>query len=188
MNNLKKIILIGLTFLIYGVTYAQTTNKMLYELPEPGKFRNIDWGTPLDSFYIDGKKIELKKHERNTLTESFEYDFWENVYTIPNDDMTIGAAEMERIYYVFDEKDRLYRIAMYGSGENYFDIGFILRSKFGNPNEVTYLDGEKSKTWTVGDVDFVLTNIHLNKHFELTIFSNWRDDVELLKNLQSSDF
>lgn len=152
------------------------------------QFRNLPWGMPLDNFYVNGEKVTLKEHKRKTTTDTFPYDFKDNVYTLPKDKMTIGAAKLQRIYYVFDKKDRFNKVVLYGEGSNYADIDFILRHKFGKADYIETLDGVKVKNWNVGDVDFMLRDLHLQGHFELVILGNWRSDKDFLKNLSVRDF
>lgn len=152
------------------------------------KFRNIKWGSHIDSFYVNGQKKKLEKHKSKADTPTFSYERSDHAYTIPNDKLTIGAAEFNKILYILDDNKRLNRIVMYGDGADYYDIDFILRHKYGAAHEVQYLDTEKVKTWNVGEVDFVLTNILLDGYFEFAIIGNWKTDAEYYKNISADDF
>ncbi len=179
---LKYFLVLFTSLLIFNVdAYAQYNNHRK-------KFRNIKWGSHIDSFYVKGQKKKLEKHEPKEDTPTFNYERTDHAYTIPNDDMSIGAAEFEKILYVVDNNKRLNRIVMYGKGADYYDIDFILRNKYGAAHEVQYLDTEKVKVWNVGDVDFILTNVLLDGYFEFAIIGNWKSDADHFKNISVEDF
>ena len=141
-------------------------------------FRNIFWGTPIDSVWRDGKKIEFLK-DRNSLIK--------NAYYISSDDMTIGAVKLDKILYIFNEEDRFYKVFLQGNINEKEDMKFILTYKFGDFRNESFVDDSHIMQWLVKDVTFTLKEINKSR-FELTIESSWQASENYKKNTSVDDF
>lgn len=143
-------------------------------------FREIEWGAHIDSVFIDGEKINFVKIPE--ATES-------NSYKIPKDKMKIGTVELEKLHYIFNEKDRFKKVFMQGEKDYLSDMEFILSYKFGKPSTVRNLGYVKLKEWTVGNVVFTLSAFSNKRDiFTVTIESNWEQGERYRENMKVDDF
>jgi hypothetical protein len=141
-------------------------------------FRNIFWGTPLDSVWRDGKKIEFTK-DRNSLIK--------NAYYIAGDDMFLGAVKLDRVLYIFNDENRFYKVFIQGNLEQAEQMRFILTYKFGDFRNESWVDDSHIMQWLVKDVTFTLKEINKSR-FELTIESSWQASEDYKKNTSVDDF
>lgn len=141
-------------------------------------FRNIFWGTPKDSIYRDGKKLEFIK-DRNSLLK--------NAYYLQNDDPMLGAVKLDRVLYIFNDENRFYRVFLQGSLDQVEQMRFILTYKFGDFRNESYVDDSHIMQWLVKDVTFTLKEIN-KARFELTIESSWQASEDYKKNTSVDDF
>lgn len=141
-------------------------------------FRNIFWGTPKDSIFRDGKKLDFQK-DRNSLMK--------NAYTIPNDDLTIGAVKLDKILYIFNDENRFNKVFLSGSMEQAEQMKFILTYKFGDFRNESFVDDSHIMQWLIKDVTFTLKEINKSR-FELTIESSWQVGEDYKKNTSVDDF
>lgn len=168
MKHLFSIIFIAASLALV----AQETEKSITQ------FRNIPWGAPKDSVYVDGKKIEFLK-DKNALAP--------NTYYISNDDMTIGNVRLTRVSYIFNDENRFYKALLEGPKEDAAQTAFILQYKFGPHKNESRVDGVNYKQWQVKDVTFTLGEYDRVK-FELKIESNWQATEAYKKNTSVDDF
>ncbi len=141
-------------------------------------FRNIFWGTPVDSVWRDGKKIEFTK-DRNSLIK--------NAYYIQGDDMFLGAVKLDRVLYIFNDENRFYKVFIQGNLEQAEQMRFILTYKFGDFRNESWVDDSHIMQWLVKDVTFTLKEINKSR-FELTIESSWQASEDYKKNTSVDDF
>ena len=142
------------------------------------EFRKIFWGTSKDSCYRDGKKLDFQR-DKNSIIK--------NAYSIPGDDMTIGAVKLDKVLYIFNEDNRFYKVFLQGTMEQAEQMKFILTYKFGDFRNESYVDDSHIMQWIVKDVTFTLKEINKSR-FELTIESNWQASEIYKKNTSVSDF
>lgn len=141
-------------------------------------FRKIYWGAPKDSISRDGKRIDFQK-DRNSLIK--------NAYTIPNDDLTIGAVKLDRVLYIFNDENRFNKVFLTGSMEQAEQMKFILTYKFGDFRNESFVDDSHIMQWLIKDVTFTLKEISKSR-FELTIESSWQKGEDYKKNTSVDDF
>ncbi len=141
-------------------------------------FRNIFWGSPIDSVWRDGKKIEFTK-DKNSLIK--------NAYSVSGDDMLIGAVKLDKVLYIFNEEDRFYKVFLQGSMDQTEQMKFILTYKFGDYRNESFVDDSHIMQWLVKDVTFTLKEI-AKARFELTIESSWQASEDYKKNTSVDDF
>ena len=141
-------------------------------------FRNIFWGTPIDSVWRDGKKLEFVK-DRTSLIK--------NSYYISGDDMLIGAVKLEKALYVFNDEKRFYKVFLQGDLDQQEEMKFILNYKFGDFRNESFVDDSHIMQWLVKDVTFTLKEINKSR-FELTIESSWQASENYKKNTSVDDF
>lgn len=141
-------------------------------------FRNVFWGVPKDSVYIDGKKVEFLR-DKNALTP--------NTFYISNDDMTLGNVRLTRINYFFNEENRFFKVLLEGPKEDAAQMAFILQYKFGPHKSESRVDEVNYKQWKIKDVTFTLGEYDHVK-FELKIESSWQATEAYKKNTTVEDF
>jgi len=141
-------------------------------------FRNIFWGTKIDSVWRDGKKLEFQK-DRNSLIK--------NAYSLAGDDPMIGAVKLDRVLYIFNEENRFYKVYLQGNVEQSEQMKFILTYKFGDFRNESYVDDSHIMQWLVKDITFTLKVINKSR-FELTIESSWQASEDYKKNTSVNDF
>ncbi len=141
-------------------------------------FRKIYWGAPKDSISRDGKKVDFQK-DRNSLIK--------NAYTIPNDDLTIGAVKLDRVLYIFNDENRFNKVFLTGSMDQAEQMKFILTYKFGDFRNESFVDDSHIMQWLIKDVTFTLKEISKSR-FELTIESSWQKGEDYKKNTSVDDF
>ncbi len=141
-------------------------------------FRKIFWGSSRDSVYRNGKKLEFVK-DKNAMIK--------NAYSIPGDDMTIGAVKLDKVLYIFNDDSRFYKVFLQGSIDQVEQMKFILTYKFGDYRNESYVDDSHIMQWLVKDVTFTLKEITKSR-FELTIESNWQASADYKKNTSVDDF
>jgi hypothetical protein len=168
---MKKLLVAGL-LLAFGFSGFSAENQQVLD------FRNIFWGTKLDSVWRDGKKLEFVK-DKNSLIR--------NAYYISCDDMTIGAVKLDKVLYIFNEEARFYRVFLQGPGGQLEDMKFILTYKFGDFRNESFVDDTHIMQWLIKDVTFTLREVGKSR-FELTIESSWEAGEEYKKNTSVDDF
>lgn len=168
---MKKLALVALVLFTGVVAFSQGSRVT--------GFRNLVWGTHLDSAMRDGKPVKFKKDR-----EAKEA----NAYMIPGEEMKIGAAKLNSINYFFNEDDRFNRVVAYGDTTYYADMSFIVRHKFGSPTERQLEGTLEILTWREGDVSLRLTKDTKNKLFSFSIKSNWDRSKSLMTNMRVKDF
>ncbi len=168
---MKKLLLFfSLTAMAYSGFSAESEGVL--------DFRNIFWGTPKDSVWRDGKKLEFIK-DRTSLIK--------NAYYIAGDDLTIGAVKLDKVLYIFNEENRFYRVFLQGPVEQEEEIKFILTYKFGDFRNESFVDDSHIMQWLVKDVTFTLKEVNKSR-FELTIESSWQASENYKKNTSVDDF
>jgi len=158
--------------LFFFVAFSQNDEKNVTQ------FRNIPWGAPKDSIYVNGKKLDFTK-DKNALTK--------NTYYVVNDDMTIGNVRLTRVNYIFNDDDRFVKVLLEGPKEDAEQMRFILDYKFGAFKNESRVDNVSYKQWLVKDVTFTLGVYDFLK-FEARIESNWQASEAYKKNISVDDF
>ncbi len=176
---MKRIFIFLFTVFVFGgVVLGQDKD---HKEKVPG-FRFIKWGAKLDSVYKNGEKVEFVQVKGQDKPEV------PNVYKIPDDDMTIGAAQLKQIHYYFNEENEFYSVRIIGSKEYIEDMSFILRHKFGSPMQVEKNGSTRTQQWNIDNVEFTLVNSFDSPDFILTISSNWEKIESYRKNTSVKDF
>ncbi len=168
---MKKFIMI-----LLAVTIAYSSFGQADKIPG---FRDIEWGSKLDSTYLDGAKV---------VFESAKTPKDPRAYVIKGDKMSIGNAVLSNVYYTFNEEGRFYKVTAIGSKKGLTDINFILRHKFGDALSTTSEGGVRMKEWAIGKVRFTLLNPNDSSDFTLLIISDWNAIEAYRKNTSVKDF
>ena len=163
-----------LAFSLLGMAYSGFSAESEAVLD----FRNIFWGTPKDSVFRDGKKLDFIK-DKNSLIK--------NAYQLNNDDLTIGAVKLEKVLYIFNEENRFQKVFLQGTMDQTEQMKFILTYKFGDFRNESFIDDTHIMQWFVKDVTFTLKEI-AKARFELTIESSWQASEDYKKNTSVDDF
>jgi hypothetical protein len=141
------------------------SSNSLQNVPD---FRNIKWGSNLDSVYVNDSKINFVK--------TFEIND-PNAYVIADDDMDIGTVKLDKLYYIFTPENRFVKVLMIGSRIQLADMKYILSYKFGEPS-VMDLDNGLQRHWMIDDVRVVLKDIP-----DASIFTvEFTSDFEMAEN------
>jgi hypothetical protein len=141
-------------------------------------FRNIFWGVSKDSCYRDGKKVKFEK-DRSTLIN--------NAFFITGDPTNIGAVNLDKVLYIFNDGGKFYKVFLQGSVDQAEQMKFILTYKFGEFKNQSYVDDSRIMQWLVKDVTFTLKVVEKSR-FELTIESSWQASEDYKKNTSVDDF
>lgn len=141
-------------------------------------FRNIYWGAKLDSIYRDGQKIEFIKERTMNL---------KNAFVLKGDAMNVGNVRLNKLIYIFNDENRFVKVYSEGPKEDFEQMKFILKYKFGEPVNERTLDGVTMYQWLVRDVTFTLKQYEFLR-FELIIESSWQDAEAYKKNTSVKDF
>lgn len=141
-------------------------------------FRNIYWGAKLDSIYRDGQKIEFIKERTMNL---------KNAFVLKGDVMNIGNVRLNKLIYIFNDENRFVKVYSEGPKEDFEQMKFILKYKFGESVNERTLDGVTMYQWLVRDVTFTLKQYEFLR-FELIIESSWQDAEAYKKNTSVKDF
>jgi hypothetical protein len=169
---MKKISFVLLMVAISLSAIAQETNVT--------SFRNMPWGAYKDSMYVKGRKIEF-------VRDKSSYPNTKNVYTIPNDDMSIGNVKLNKICYIFNDDNRLTKVYLEGPKDQAEQMKFILEYKFGEHKNESKVDNVTYKQWLVKAVTFTLGEYDALK-FEVKIESNWQASEAYKMNTSVDDF
>jgi len=170
-KTMKKFIFLFSILCIASSAFSAESDAVL-------DFRNIFWGVKKDSCWRDGKKLDFAQDRQSLLPRA---------YSIPNDDMMIGAVKCDRILYLFNDEDRFYKVFLQGSPDQAETMKFILTYKFGDFKNESFVDDSHIMQWLVKDVTFTLKEISKSR-FELTIESNWQASESYKKNTSVDDF
>ena len=118
-------------------------------------FRGMTWGVTRRNARINGQPVELQFSEK-VGDKSY--------YIRPAENNSIGTAEMDLIYYVFDKDGRFESFIMEGKPGGLEDMMFILENKFGKHNKVQtastyrgliwYLKGAEVKLYMMANDDY----------------------------------
>ncbi|MBP7477081.1 MAG: hypothetical protein KA797_01050 [Chitinophagales bacterium] len=141
-------------------------------------FRDIFWGSTLDSTYKGENKVDFK-FDKEQKEEKY--------YTLDNEDMTIGSVTMKKIYYIFDKENRFTKVLMEGDKKDVQAMNFILEFKYGKPLNEEKTDEIEYYEWLVKGVKVILAEHSVNK-FEVVISNNMEAIENYKKNTHVEDF
>lgn len=141
-------------------------------------FRDIVWGTSLDSVYVDGTRMQFIRTK--------ESDF-ENSYELFNDKKAIGNVELQTVQYIFNEDNRFYKVFLEGRKDQVDEMAFILEYKFGGADNSWKVEDIEYTQWIIADVTFTLAEHKFHK-FDLVIESDWQAAEAYRKNTSVEDF
>ncbi|MDX1666287.1 MAG: hypothetical protein R3350_03615 [Saprospiraceae bacterium] len=143
-------------------------------------FRGLQWGTHVDSVTIHGEEVEMELYTTTDMNK-------EKLYRLEEEDLTIGTAELNDIYYVFDDQDRFFRVIINGKADYNEDMEFILQNKFGPADMRFRKNGKFVRNWTLKDVSLIFEESR-TKDFTVIIESD-RDERDFYQiNTQVDDF
>lgn len=162
--------LLILTFTIAFSAFSQNQERIT-------DFREIYWGTSLDSTYRSGYQVNFQKDKTSPEDKA---------YTIPGDNMKIGSVELNRVNYIFNSDKKLYKILLEGPKEQSDYMTFIIEHKFGKYDEET-IDDTKLRTWSVKDVTITMY-LHEFRDFQVFFESDWEAAEAYEKNTHVQDF
>lgn len=185
---MKKYLLIVLAFTALASTAvaqngaknkkAAPTATETYSLPG---FRDILWGTHIDSVFVDGVKLTFEK--------STQYnDKSKNAYFIANDDMMVGTVVLKTLYYVFNNNDRFIGVIMTGESKQFGEMKYILLNKFGQPTKEEDAVSGKQYYWNIDDVRISLVNESINQLFTVDFTSDYELSESKKVNRNVDDF
>lgn len=106
-------------------------------------FRGIDWGTARSAFDFEENLIS------KGATESSTY------YERDGEDLTIGTAMLENIFYVFDDRERFYKVVLNGTSQYNEDMEYILLQRFGKPDKRFRKNAKFVRMWNIGKVNII---------------------------------
>ena len=157
-----------------------TTSGFTQEKAKVTDFRSIGWSTHKDSVFRSGEKVNFIEVENGVE---------KNAYRIPNDDMTIGTVEFDKLHYIFNENDRFKKVFMQADQTYLADMEFILNYKFGKPDKVQNLGYVSIKNWNLENSTFTLSKFKNNRDiFTLSLKSQWERSANYEENINVDDF
>lgn len=141
-------------------------------------FRDIFWGSPIDSTYRDGEKVNfvLEKEEKG-----------EKFYILEGDKMQIGAVPLKSIHYFFDSEGRFNKVLFSGDKKDVEQMKFILEYKYEKPKDKEETDEISYYEWQVKLVKVLLADYNQGK-FDVVITSNVAAIENYKKNTHVDDF
>lgn len=142
-------------------------------------FRGAQWGVDRANIQFDHQAdpIWVREGKLGPYT----------VYSLKNEDLTIGSAEMSNIHYHFNEADELTRVVFNGSDDYNEDIESILASRLGSPQEMQLYQWEVVRIWEDDDV-VVAFREHRDMEFEVEINSKLGVREKMAENKNITDF
>ncbi len=170
---MKKLLLVLLV--IPSVMFVAAQSK---EGASVTDFRDIYWGSKLDSAYRDGQKLEFIKDRSLNV---------KNAFVLKGDPLNIGNVRLNKLAYIFNDDNRFYKVFCEGPKEDSEQMKFILKFKFGEHVNERTVDGVAMYQWLVRDVTFTLKQYEFLR-FDLTIESSWQDAEAYKKNTNVKDF
>lgn len=157
-------------FSFYCVAFAQTEERIT-------DFRDIYWGTSLDSTYRSGFKVNFTKDKTSPEQDA---------YSIPGDKMKIGSVDLNRVNYIFNDEDKFYRVLLEGPRSQTDYMTFIIEHKFGDYKK-EIIDKTEVRTWTVQDVKITMY-LHEFRDFQVYFESDWEVAQAYEENTNVEDF
>jgi hypothetical protein len=167
---MKYYFLLFLLTSISCILSAQSTSSV-------DDFRGIKWGTTFEEVkFADGERADLVFAASGADGR---------YYTRRNEDLTIGTALLEKIYYVFDGNNHFYKVIMSGDAASNEDMEFILQKRFGKADKRYRKRPKYVRQWHAGDVDIVFAE-QRSKDFTLLLESNAdvKSYVEINSNIE----
>ena len=190
-NIMKKIFLFGSLMVLSALSVfsqnksgnskatPKTNNEASYSNYVLADFREIKWGTHIDSVYREGQKINFTKS--NSLN-------FQDAYVIANDNMVVGTVTLSNIYYSFGSNQRFNRAILIGEKEKqFFEMKYIVTYKFGEP-QIKEIPNGMLYSWSVDDVRITLMNNKDTGHFTLEFYSDFEISESKKINRSVSDF
>ncbi|MEX0812278.1 MAG: hypothetical protein WD048_08680 [Chitinophagales bacterium] len=162
--------LIILLFSFYSVALGQSKDRIT-------DFREIYWGTPLDSTYRSGFQVNFEIDKTSPEKKA---------YKIPGDNMKIGSVDLNRINYIFNGEKKLYKILLEGPREQAQYMTFIIEHKFGDYDK-EIIDNTEVRTWKVQDV-IITMYLHEFRDFQVYFESDWEAAEAYEENTSVEDF
>ncbi|GEM_PF-841037 len=141
-------------------------------------FRDIYWGSKLDSAYRDGQKLEFIKDRTLNV---------KNAFVLKGDALNIGNVRLNKLAYIFNDDNRFYKVFAEGPKEDFEQMKFIMKFKFGEHANERTVDGVTMYQWLVRDVTFTLKQYEFLR-FDITVESSWQDAEAYKKNTNVKDF
>lgn len=137
-------------------------------------FRGLKWGVNLDD-------AQFKNEENPKFIYRGGQE--EKYYVRANEDLSIGTALLENIFYVFDEQSQLYKVILNGKAHANEDMNFIINQRFGKADKRFRKNGNYIRIWRVGDVNVILRE-QRSKDFVLQLES--QENVKNYVSINSS--
>lgn len=142
-------------------------------------FRDLVWGTHVDSVYANGVKLSFIKDKKAADPDA---------YYLENDNLTLGAAKLTRISYHFNKDNRFKKVVIYSTGKFEGDLKDIVVFKFGGAKTVKEVAPTlKVYVWQVGDVSINLSSNTNDDVVSLILESNWDITSGILANMNVKD-
>ena len=164
--------------LLVLISFSTLTPEAESQIDRVSNFRDIIWGSSLDSVVVNGATVEFTKVK--------ESDF-ENAYELFNDKLTIGNVELKKIEYIFNDENRFYKVFLQGKKDQTDEMAFILEYKFGSDDNSWSVEDIEYRQWIIADVTFTLAE-HKYHNFDLVIESDWQSAEAYRKNTSVEDF
>jgi hypothetical protein len=168
---MKKSIL----FLFVFLTISLQSNAQL----QIDDFRGLKFGTHLEDVSFDRIPAPVLKREGRIAGNE--------VYSVVNDDLTIGTARLEKLNYHFDKAGNFVGVAFSGSAEYNEDIESVLHSRLGPPEDTRLYQWEVIRTWEDDEVSVIFRE-HRDMDFEVHIHSLRGLKEKIKANQNITDF
>ncbi|MBI1223471.1 MAG: hypothetical protein GC180_12780 [Bacteroidetes bacterium] len=184
----KTLLIILLAILGIGSGTAQSGKTTFKKVSGDGHyvladFRDIKWGSHVDSIYRDGVKLNFIAS--NEVTDK-------NAYVLANDEMMLGTVLLDKIFYLFNKQGRFTGVLLIGKRQidekkQFGEMKYILTYKFGEP-ELREVPGAVQYYWMVDDVRITLDDQESQGIFTVEFYSDYERSESKKINMNISDF
>ncbi|MCB0640272.1 MAG: hypothetical protein KDC44_01470 [Phaeodactylibacter sp.] len=145
-------------------------------------FRGLEWGTSIDT------PIQFGKEEMPATFSSVKTSNEHTYYTRENEDYTIGTAELELIYYVFDEYGHFCKAILEGQPDSYETMLFILEHKYGETPTQTKNTELSYKEWLLPNDCYVRFYENADHDYSVHLKGPCQNQAFVEKNTNVTDF
>jgi len=142
-------------------------------------FRGAKWGQSMEEIQFEGNKDPKFVREGSSGPYT--------IYSIENDNYTIGTAKLSRIHYHFNQSGQFVRVIMEGSDEYNEDIESILSNRLPKPDKTILYQWEVIRTWEDDQV-VVIFREYKDMDFILELNSKVGLISKMKKNAKIDDF
>jgi hypothetical protein len=142
-------------------------------------FRGLEWGTKLSDVTFNEKEVQLEFYA--------EINNQERWYYRNNDDLTIGTAAVDQIYYVFDEANRFFKVVINGKASSNEEMHTVIQQRLGGPTGYRQWDRKVISSWKMDQVTLLFTEWR-SKDYSIQIESFADEAYRRQINSEINDF